>query len=297
MTFVLGINLSDRIYLAADTQVSDSSTQADRGHCMKIMSFADKDRTASISCAYAGDKKFIKYLVNEIAEACQNGRLSLDIFKFKEQITDFIKKATTKELAENLTKKAKIIFAGESLTPHALKRWDFGESMSRLMNEQGFRINDPHALTAMQFGVVECRPQHMFAFKIREATNEFGISDKGGGAYTTISAGSSDLTTQEEKDLLRFFLYHGDPNIEPTAIAEFLKSKFSTTIGGAVTMGIIGPKSKVPGHLIHFENEVSSTSWPVKHEAGKIYTIDRVGKKIDLITNFYQDGEIESLEL
>lgn len=293
MTLVIGINISDRIYLAGDTQISNSLTKEPLGHCIKLGSFSNKDYTALISCAYAGDKRFIRFLVGKLSKACEDGILSVDIYEFKKQITDFIKDILPEAEKLKLKRKAKIIFAGEGLEKGAMKAWNLGETIGRILGGDGFRVSDPRIMEAMEFGAINCPPQHMFEFVIDDqgSSSQFGITEKDGDNCTVLSAGSVKLSQEEKNEILKYFLFHGDLEKEPEIIINFIRSKFQETIGGAVTIGIIGSKSKAYGHLVHYGYE---GKWSIIHKDKEIYAKDPQGNEFNLFEGFYSDEEIES---
>lgn len=91
MTMILGLNLSDRVYLAADTRVTMSNgTHED--HVLKIMPLVESpslepcEMPNSINLAVAGDVRFSTYFYEQIYALIKSGGLSSDIRILSKQL-------------------------------------------------------------------------------------------------------------------------------------------------------------------------------------------------------------------
>jgi len=80
VTLIVGLNLSDRLYLAADTRVSFGDGKVE-DNALKILPLLDKKiyRENSISVAVAGDVELATFLYNSIYKKLCNKELSCDI--------------------------------------------------------------------------------------------------------------------------------------------------------------------------------------------------------------------------
>src|SRR5574343_807875 len=103
MTMIIGLNLSNRLYLAADSRVTSFSEKNQQiigtsDNILKIMPLWGKNILDQgffdenyISMAVAGNVEVATYFYNEITQSLKNGGLNTDIRIFYDQIDNFIK--------------------------------------------------------------------------------------------------------------------------------------------------------------------------------------------------------------
>jgi hypothetical protein len=123
MTFILGVNLSDRIYLVADSLATKmvNGKREIAGYCLKLLQMGPSDHSAFISCLFAGNKKFINYLFGRIDNALDAKILSTDINELLSQIDPFIKEIVPEYPGPIEHRRCKIIFAGCSNAKGSVK--------------------------------------------------------------------------------------------------------------------------------------------------------------------------------
>lgn len=119
MTLIVGLNLSDRLYLGGDTRVSFSDgTFSDNiikiGHISgDPYPLLGQKNPNTIFCAVAGDLEFADYLYQEVKDAIQNKEISDDIRLLYEQICDLFKLRIDKWLTNgNSYRRCCMIFGG-----------------------------------------------------------------------------------------------------------------------------------------------------------------------------------------
>ena len=123
MTLIMALNLSDRIYLAADTRVTKKPDMETADNIMKIapvwgrslpgQPFYDKNE---VFIAVAGDVEFASFFYNELKEAISKKRLPSDIRELYKNIDDFARGLVDRWMTE-LGKEYRnccIIFGGTS---------------------------------------------------------------------------------------------------------------------------------------------------------------------------------------
>jgi len=104
MTMIVGFNLSDKLYMAADSRVTvDNGLKAD--NVLKIMPILEQipweERNDNqISVAIAGDVRYAAFLYTEIHEALKQKILSHDVRELFSQIDTFCEGLTDKWLFE-----------------------------------------------------------------------------------------------------------------------------------------------------------------------------------------------------
>ncbi|MBN1778760.1 MAG: hypothetical protein JW816_00855 [Candidatus Buchananbacteria bacterium] len=121
MTLIAGLNLSDRLYLMADTRVTVND-QIKIDNVCKIMPIYGKtilDRECKdenhISLATAGNLEFINFLYKAINDALAKKQLSGDIRKLYDEIDEFIKPKVDywlSGLKKDYKKSCCLLFAG-----------------------------------------------------------------------------------------------------------------------------------------------------------------------------------------
>ena len=91
MTFIIGLNLSDRIYLAGDTRVTHSDGQYS-DDALKLSPLLNRAVFAEneIGIAVAGNVALATFFKNEISTALNNRQLNPDIRKFYDEIKPFL---------------------------------------------------------------------------------------------------------------------------------------------------------------------------------------------------------------
>ena len=114
MTMIMGLNLSNKVYLVADTRVSfpDGSFH---DNILKIRPLVDKafHRQNEIAVAVAGNVGLTSYLYKEIQTALNKGTISTDIRKFYDAVEGVIDKAIVTWVNEGKPyKNCCLLFAG-----------------------------------------------------------------------------------------------------------------------------------------------------------------------------------------
>lgn len=93
MTLIIGLNLSDRLYLAGDTRVTfkDGTT---KDNALKILPFLDLQNFPehSMGIAAAGNVDLANYLHKNISDAIKVGNLGCDVRILKQQLESFCDK-------------------------------------------------------------------------------------------------------------------------------------------------------------------------------------------------------------
>lgn len=118
MTLIVGLNLSDRLYLGADTRVTyPDNTFEDNiikvAHLIGVpVPIIGEENFDTIFLAVAGNLNYATYLYKEIKNDIDNGKLSSDIRVLFNNIDDYIKEKTDVWLKSNPYKNCCIIFAG-----------------------------------------------------------------------------------------------------------------------------------------------------------------------------------------
>lgn len=326
MTFILAANLTDRILLAADSKVTLDNKQHDVvGYSIKLVQYNDQairsDRVVRsrdelgncISCMFAGNKDFILFLHKKLSVAFESGELSADINILLNQVSEYFGRIIPEYDGK---KEAFMIFAGVTLD-NSIKMIDFNR-ISEILGKQAGQISDPNIAGALQFlshqrtsGKITMVPlmdretnlfvpgQLTFSFAIRERSSTFGI-DRVGGALSIISGGSFSMDKDLEKQLLSYFLSKRDIEKEGIDIINFIRNKFSDTIGGAVIFGYI---DKVKKALTHVSYEIDRSggynerNWSLKIDGKNFLAIDPKGQEIDLIQGFFNDSRGNQLYL
>ena len=285
----MGLNLTDRIILAGDTKVTNTKTKETLGYCMKVIQFADRDEKNFVSCAFAGNKHFIMYLAEELRKAIFSGELDTDINWLVANIDQFFKKVVPLYQGKDVTKETFMIFGGVSKDPSILKAFD-GDIFSKVFGSGGGRIDDENLIFAMQTGfrALPCREQKIFSYSISSPKNIFGI-DKVGGVYSFIFGGSTSISTDIQDQVRRIFVDKRKKEDEARDVINLLRSKYSNTIGGAVTIGFIDAKGVLifVGYDVDKKGNTSEANWSTLYEKGKIIGLSPEGKKVDLVAGFY----------
>jgi hypothetical protein len=113
MTLIMGLNLSDKVYLAADTRITfgDGST-CDDG--LKILPILDRanHKTNSVTLAVAGDIALAAFLHEKISKALNSGELSPDIRELYKVIKPFIQNALTEWTCKDPGQLTCLLFSG-----------------------------------------------------------------------------------------------------------------------------------------------------------------------------------------
>lgn len=304
MTLILGVNLSDKIYLAADSLISRKvgNKYEPAGYCTKLISMSGKDHMphSSFSCMFSGNKSFADYLFRRMDQALDINELSTDINDLISKIDLFMKKVVPEYTGSPVNRVVKIIFAGCSNAPNSVKRFKL-ENLNKALGPEAGYIDDAHVVQGIQLGFVSVPDQKIFSYVIDDRANQFGIEEVG-EMYSVICGGSKKLTEQEKHALLKHFLSKRAEEDEAKDIVNFLRRQFSDTIGGAITLGVIDYRKR----LIYFGYDVAKTgkyhhsNWSVKLDDKGLMATDPDGREHNLIDGFYNlttDKENEKLEL
>lgn len=117
MTLILGANLSDRVYIAADSRVTitteNESLQHD--HVLKMLPLIKDKRWGGLNVAVAGHLDFVCYLCKRIGETLKSGDMPHEVIDFQEEIKTHCAKFAGEWLEKgNEYKKAVLLFGGVS---------------------------------------------------------------------------------------------------------------------------------------------------------------------------------------
>ncbi len=292
MTLIMGLNLTDRVILAADTKVTSAGSKDVLGYCIKIFQFEDDEKNF-FSCAFAGNKHFCKFIVLEIQKAVMSKELVMDINWLLKNIDQFLKRIIPLYTGLESHKEAMIIFAGVSTNPKILKPFD-KDAFHSAFGSEGGRVEDENLIFAMHtnFMALPTREQKIFSYKISTKRSIIELGEIG-GVYSFIFGGSTNIDEDTKWKIRKIFLDKRPVEDEVRDILLLIKSKYSDTIGGAVTVGIITGDGilRFIGYETQNMNEFSDKNWSVHFEK-KIIGIDSVGHEYDLIEGFYDDMSI-----
>jgi hypothetical protein len=302
MTFILGVNLSDRIFLAADSRVTKlvNNKRELVGHSLKLVQMSNKDHDGFISCLFAGNKSFINYIFKRFEDALDNKFIDTDINILLKQVDNFMKKIVPEYPGPIRDRRCKIIFAGCSNAPRSVKRFRT-DNLSAALGPEAGRLDDPRSVQGIQTGFVFVPDQKIFSYVIDVANNQFGIEEVG-EMYSLICGGSKKLTPQEKQLILKHFLSKRNLEDEGKDIINFLRKQFSDSIGGAVTFGFIDSKKYLiyVGYDIDRSEKMSQVDWSFTIKNDKFIARDPEGKEHDLVWGFYNlttDHSDNNLEL
>ncbi len=287
----MGFNLTDRLILAGDTKLSNSSTKETVGYCIKVLQFHDKEEKNFVSCAFAGNKNFVVFLAEKIRNGLESGALDSDINWLVENIDIFFKKVVPEFNGGEKAKNTFLIFGGVSKNPAILKPFD-QEMFSEIFGPGGGRVDDENLLFAMQTGFVALptREQKIFSYVINPSQNIFGVR-KVGGVYSFLFAGSTIIEEDVQKEIRRIFLDKRSIEAEAKDVINLLRSKYSETIGGAITIGVIDSKGilRYLGYELNRSGETHETNWYIKF-GDKIIGTGPNGEEYDLVRGFFEDS-------
>lgn len=299
MTFIMGLNLTDRLYLAADSKVTarqkDGSVQ-DRGYCIKLLNFANKQNTAFMSCAIAGNKRFARFICGQIAEDCQNEKVSLDIHEFRRSIEEYLR-SIIRDYPKAEGRRCQLLFAGvgQKVGEYA-KPFDgekFHKIFSAKFGEGGGRIDDGSLAGAIQLGAILNHDHRMFLVEIEG--DEIVVKD-GGGAYSVLVGGSKHRWQQGYKwdeihseGLAAYFLDKRTPEKETEDVLNFMRRGFNDVIGGAVMIEFIDARRRpIPVAYQIGKGTNPALNWSIDYQNG-IWGIDSEGSRYNLLDGFYKD--------
>lgn len=289
MTFILAINLSDRIYLAADTLGTKlvNGKREPSEYCMKLIQMSNKDNTSFVSCLFSGNKRFIKYLFNNLTNSFDAGSLDTDINVLISKIDLYLKEIVPLYLGTDSDKRCKMIFAGCSNEPNSVKKFRL-DNLSEALGQEAGHIDDAHAVQGMNLGFVSVPDQKIFSYIIDINAGIFEL-EKVGEMYSMIYGGSKKLSEEQEKFLLKHFLSRRDLEHEGKDIVNFLRNQFTDSIGGAVTFGCIDHRKGMfySGYELNRTGKFSHTNWSFAIEDEGPIATDPYGRKHNLIKSFY----------
>ncbi len=293
MSLIMGLNLTDRIILAGDTKVTDNDTGQTLGYCIKVIQFRNEKHNSFVSCAFAGNKHFSKYLAEEIHKAIESGELDTDINFLVKNIDDFFKKIVPRYTEKEKNKNSFMIFGGVSRDPKILKPFD-GDRFTKIFGPEGGKVNDENLLFAMQtdFMALPIRDQKIFSYKIKIESGGSALFGLGsvGGVYSFLFGGSTKIETEIQQQIQRIFLDKRSIEDESRDVINLIRNKYSKTIGGAITIGVIDNRGRLifVGYDLDRSGEEHQTNWSVRY--GKsIIGIGPDNKEVDLIAGFYDD--------
>jgi len=289
MTFILAINLSDRIYLASDTLGTKmvDGKRVPSEYCIKLIQMSNKNNTAFISCMFSGNKRFIKYLFNNLTNAFDDGTLDTDINNVISTIDEFFKNIIPLYSGPDSDKRCKIIFAGCSNISDSVKKFRF-DNLSDALGPEAGHLDDAHAVHGIQFGFVNIPDQKIFSYVIDTKANMFEL-EKVGEMYSMIYGGSKKLDPNQEKLLIRHFLSRRDIATEGKDIVNFLRNQFTDAIGGAVTLGCIDYKKSMfySEYELDRSGKIHDTNWSFIIDDDGPTAIDPYDKRHNLFKPFY----------
>lgn len=318
MTLILALNLTDRIYLAADSlvtrRVGDSREPA--GYMLKLVSTASQksleeasakpaskfNKPPTICFLFAGNRSFVRYIFNSLNDGLDSGELSTDVNELLKQVDAYLKRIVPLYDGPSTNRICKLIVAGCSNVTGSVKKFSL-DNLQNVLGPEAGSLDDANAVHGIQYGFVNVPDQKIFSYIIDERTGNFGI-DEIGEMYSVISGGSRILTKEEKTKLLRYFLSKRSPEIEGKNVVNFLRNQFSDSIGGAVTLGQIDYRKS----LTYFDYEIDRsgkhhhTNWSFRienlPETIKFIATGPDGKQYDLIKGFYDfPGDFEGADL
>ena len=322
MTMILAINLSDRIYLAADSLVSRRSGERIEGigYTLKLVSIASeqsmieannmtpaelsKNPPSSISCMFAGNRSFAHYIFTMLNRGLDSGELNTDINELLKQIDPYLRKAVPKYPGSANDTICKLIVAGCSNAKNSVKPFRL-DNLDKVLGSEAGSIQDLHAVHGIQFGFANVPDQKVFSYKIDHRDGSFEIEEIG-DMYSVISGGSRNLTPAEKAKLLRFFLTKRNSTDEGMDVVNFIRNQFSDTIGGAITLGEIDYQKRLIyfGYDLDKSGKLHHSNWSFRidnlPEKTRFVAIGPNGEEYDLIESFYGfrgDYSDTSLEL
>src|ERR1700687_703810 len=99
MTMIVGLNLSDKLYLCADPRLTFSSDGSHVDDIIKVMPIygepvplvGEVEKNNRIAVAVAGDLEMAAFLTKAIQDAIESGELSNDIRTLCEQADGFLR--------------------------------------------------------------------------------------------------------------------------------------------------------------------------------------------------------------
>ncbi len=318
MTFIVAINLSDRIYLAADSLVSrrHGDKREPAGYTLKLISTAGEkalreastkpknewNKPATVSFLFSGNRSFVHYIFQSLNDGLDSEELSTDINELIKQIDPYLKKVVPKYDGPVSNRVCKLIAAGCSNLENTVKRFNM-ENLHNALGPEAGHIDDPNAVQGIQLGFVNAPDQKIFSYIIDDRASLFGI-DEVGEMYSVISGGSRILTKEEKAKLLRYFLSKRNPEAEGMNMVNFIRNQFSDSIGGAVTLGYIDYRKRLIyfGYDINRSGKLHKTNWSLRIEnlpdSTKFMATGPDGKEYDLIKGFYDfPGDFKDINL
>ncbi len=312
MTLILGINLTDSVYLAADTRVTrmrNGEVVGTHDDLFKIWGNQD-----GIFCAVAGDAGLAKHLLNELRYQAFARR---GIEELRANIEQFVyENADTYWQQKGATTEATLMFAGSSKRRRARIETELMKRLveAQLANDEA--RSDLGGQKFMMYSDIMSQPTEQFRTNIY-ATDLFAvqISDQGVKVTDTkpgehLAYGSPGLVKEdvEFKEVAR--IEFGSDNTNPmmlTAYINMMREKRNLQGVGNVVVPIrIQPDGKsvlVTGttYSVRMEGgvpipeEVSSID--VDAKTGKFYRVQN-GNKIELTPiSQYETPDSDSLSL
>lgn len=290
MTFILGINLTDRLYLASDTKISrkmpDGSFQA-LAHSMKLISFVGNGIEESVSCAFSGDVSFAKFLMSQMSKDF-GSKLVTDIVTLNGQIGEYFEGVVKQWPYKNFDNKpctssgenifCQFIFGG--VQRGALNRIDFGH-LSNLLGPEAGQINDINLVNAMPLKGVIPGVVYKSIFSVVVGTRGVEVGELG-PIYSVIANRSPEDNAKMLKELFPYFKDKRPILDEARDIINYIRNHYNEVVGGGVVLGYIDEKERLinVGYDIDRKGKISDKNWSL--EGPELKLVDPYGKKTEL---------------
>jgi len=248
MSLIFGVNLSDRIYLSADTRltIKDSKGKISFNDNLLKVQFLSKE----IAVAAAGDAKMASFLVDKLykSKVVQKG-----IRYCREHITNTVATLVDEYLQNNEYSKVVFVFGG--LNRDSKKVID-GKKLMKIIKHYQEKVKKTMNMKEAIFQGISAKlgqpnpkpilpvsDSHLFSLKI-EPPKTLEIIDAEWGKYLVYGAGlNEDNLPEITFGELEVSVNAGKPAYDKIALAHLIKSTAEIygieTIGGAVVSFII----------------------------------------------------------
>lgn len=120
MTFILGLNLCDKVYIGADTRITKASGTTE-DHVCKILPILLPNQEEKAAVAVAGCVRFASFLHKKIQKAISDGELSGGMNGLKLGVKDFIGLATHEWITQEGTEYAYAVILFGGISPFDVK--------------------------------------------------------------------------------------------------------------------------------------------------------------------------------
>lgn len=305
MTMILALNLSDQIILAADTLVSRKvgDRRQPESYYPKLQQYSNSNNTGFVSCMFAGNVRFCRYLSKQLTEAFDKEELPTQIHALRREIADFLKDRVPKYPGLDHEKSCMMIFAGVGPTD-SVKTFDW-KHFNSVMGPEAFRIEDPilkHALVNPLIPGLEdttwlpIRSQLAFSFEILYP-RIFGELESA-ATHTMICAGSYQLPEDEKRKFVKHFVSRRELASEGKDVVTYLRKHFSDSIGGAVMIGVIDNRGAMAycAYDVDRSGPRHDSNWSIAFDNPMI-AIDPDGRRVDLAAGHFDDIDEGGMEI